>query len=367
MDSNLYLLSNAKAVMIAEHSYDQEDDLQAIIANNPDLLLRSADMDGNSLFLVKRELNISESTDSSNSYSLDVLLVDQTGVPVLVEVKRSSDTRIRREVIAQLLDYASRASEWSIDALREYFRSSNTEDIKSKYDTVDFWAQVSNNLQSETFRLVFAADRIPGTLKKLIDFLDRNMPGIEVYGAEIRQFVADGLTILSSSIIGSNAMRLQNTSRNIEWSSDSFSQYLHDRNCDRALVIANDLQGYAVEIGLSCSFGRGVKYPAFTAKKNDTTVFKVVSWDNQRSGFRVVVEIGIPTLMAHLKPEWSESDLRNLLSQISPVGQWSVIEHPQVLYIDLELLDNEKNMSTFKDSISKICAAIFDIGEPLPQ
>ena len=71
--------------------------------------------------------------------------------------------------------------------------------------------------------------------------------------------------------------------------------------------------------------------------------------------------------MAHLKPEWSESDLRNLLSQISPVGQWSVIEHPQVLYIDLELLDNEKNMSTFKDSISKICAAIFDIGEPLPQ
>ena len=79
------------------------------------------------------------------------------------------------------------------------------------------------------------------------------------------------------------------------------------------------------------------------------------------------MEIGIPALMAHLKPEWSESDLRSLLSQISPVGQRAVIEHPQMLYIDLELLDNEKNMSTFRDSISRICAAIFGAGEPLPQ
>lgn len=363
MDNNLYFLSNGKAVMIAERNYDQEDDLQSILANNPNLLLRSAEIGTNNLFLITRELNIYEGADSSNSYSLDILLVDQAGIPVLVEVKRSSDTRIRREVVGQMLDYASRASEWSTDILREYFRSNNTEIARSRYDTGDFWSQVSNNLQSENLRLVFAADCIPDTLKKLIDFLDRNMPGIEVYGAEIRQFIADSITILSSTIVGSDAAHLQNDSRNIEWSSDSFSQYLHDHNCDRTLTIAQELQSYATEIGLLCSFGRGVKYPAFTAKKNDTTIFKVVSWDNQKSGFRVVVEIGIPALTAHLKPEWSEADLRNLLSQISPVGEWSVKEHPQVLYIDLELLYDENNMAIFKDAVSKISTAIFSSDE----
>jgi hypothetical protein len=32
---------------------------------------------------------------------------DQNAVPTLVEVKRSSDTRIRREVVGQMLDYAA--------------------------------------------------------------------------------------------------------------------------------------------------------------------------------------------------------------------------------------------------------------------
>jgi hypothetical protein len=33
--------------------------------------------------------------------------VDEAGVPTLVEVKRSSDTRARREVVARMLDYAA--------------------------------------------------------------------------------------------------------------------------------------------------------------------------------------------------------------------------------------------------------------------
>ena len=39
-------------------------------------------------------------------WSLDHLFVSRTGIPVLIEVKRASDTRLRREVVGQLLDYA---------------------------------------------------------------------------------------------------------------------------------------------------------------------------------------------------------------------------------------------------------------------
>lgn len=43
-------------------------------------------------------------------------------MPTLVEVKRSSDTRIRREVVGQMLDYAANgAVYWPLERLREFF------------------------------------------------------------------------------------------------------------------------------------------------------------------------------------------------------------------------------------------------------
>lgn len=363
MENNLYSLVNGKAVLIPECSYTLEDDLQKIIADNPCLLLRPGELDNNKLFLVQRELNISEGIDSSNSYSLDILLVDQSGIPVLVEVKRSSDTRIRREVVAQMLDYACRSSEWNVNLLREYFQTNNAESGMEAYHADGFWQQVTDNLHAQTLRLVFAADHIPDTLKKLIIFLDSNMPGIEVYGAEIRQFVSDSVTVLSSEILENSTSPSQNRSYSIEWNADSFARYLIDQGNRPDLSIAESLRSYAAEIGLTCSFGRDVKYPSFTAKYKGVTIFKVVSWENHRDGFRVLVEISVPLLLAHLGSSWNESDLRSLLSQISPVGQRSVINRPQIIYIDLELLSDESNLNRFKAYIQKICGEISETDE----
>ena len=38
-----------------------------------------------------------------------ICFLDQDGIPTLVEVKRASDTRIRREVVGQMFDYAANA------------------------------------------------------------------------------------------------------------------------------------------------------------------------------------------------------------------------------------------------------------------
>ena len=94
-----------------------ESKLQEIVEKNPDLLTREWDDQPRKLFLVAREKEVHAEEDVGNSFSLDHLLVDSEGVPILVEVKRSTDTRIRREVAAQMLDYACRASSWNIEAL----------------------------------------------------------------------------------------------------------------------------------------------------------------------------------------------------------------------------------------------------------
>jgi hypothetical protein len=80
-----------------------EDHIQALIARHPDLI---GDSDG-ALLLIRREHPIADSVDSGGRWSIDHLFVTRDAVPVLVEVKRAVDTRLRREVVGQMLDYAA--------------------------------------------------------------------------------------------------------------------------------------------------------------------------------------------------------------------------------------------------------------------
>jgi len=59
--------------------------------------------------LIDREQPIASEPGGPERWSLDHLFLDQDGMPTLVEVKRSTDTRIRREVVGQMFDYAANA------------------------------------------------------------------------------------------------------------------------------------------------------------------------------------------------------------------------------------------------------------------
>ena len=63
--------------------------------------------------LVRREVPVA-------GLSLDHLFVDQDAIPTLIETKRGEDTRGRRDVVAQMLDYAANAAiQWKAELLRE--------------------------------------------------------------------------------------------------------------------------------------------------------------------------------------------------------------------------------------------------------
>ena len=102
-------------------------------------------------------------------------------------MKRSSDTRIRREVVGQMLDYAANATEhWRVDHMRERFaancqRSGVDATTKLKEflgDNVDpenFWEKANRNLQDRKLRLLFIADVIPRELQRIVEFLNEQM------------------------------------------------------------------------------------------------------------------------------------------------------------------------------------------------
>jgi hypothetical protein len=72
--------------------------------------------------LIEQECGVPAREAGADRWSIDHLFIDQDAIPTIVEVKRSSDTRIRREVVGQMLDYAANATEhWRFDHMRERF------------------------------------------------------------------------------------------------------------------------------------------------------------------------------------------------------------------------------------------------------
>jgi len=125
-DSDVFLLSDTLGlVKMQERPYEREDVLQELLENHPDLLVASVAGSGERLLLVSREASVPDREEAPGRWAVDHLFVDADAVPVLVEVKRSTDTRIRREMIGQMLDYAANAATfWTAEQLERDFESS---------------------------------------------------------------------------------------------------------------------------------------------------------------------------------------------------------------------------------------------------
>ena len=107
--------------------YAAEDVLQELLETHPDLLAggQMSPEEPRRWALVRREHGVPDHEAATGSrWSVDHLFVDQDAVPTLVEVKRSSDTRIRREVVGQMLDYAANGVRyWPVADLRSAFEA----------------------------------------------------------------------------------------------------------------------------------------------------------------------------------------------------------------------------------------------------
>lgn len=204
-----------------EEQFSLEDTLQELVANYPELL--SGEQMNPSAprrwILVKREQGIADTEGGSYRWALDHLLIDQDAVPTLVEVKRSANSQVRREIVGQMLDYAAHARRtWSAGDIRRDFEGSMaasgrdpeamlTELLQSEDepDTEEFWQNVETNLRAARLRLLFVSDGIPDELTRVVEFLNEQMPGIEVLAVEVKQFRGDTGSTLVPRVIGRTA------------------------------------------------------------------------------------------------------------------------------------------------------------------
>ena len=212
---------------LKEEAFSNEDELQELIADHPELLdgKQIRPDDPRRWVLVNREMGIAETADAGARWAIDLLIVDQGAVPTLVEVKLGSSRENRRTVVGQMLEYAAHAAQtWTADMLRRAFEESCSARERDPDDELawllqkkppggdGFWKQVITNLAAGRLRLLFIADDIPEPLIRVVEFLNAHMPEIEVLAVEVKQFQGESTQTFVPRVSGKTAAAPAGTS-----------------------------------------------------------------------------------------------------------------------------------------------------------
>ena len=229
--------------------------------------------------LIAREAGVPGEQGGGGRWAVDHLFLDKDAAPTLVEVKRSSDTRIRREVVGQMLDYAANAVVyWPVDHLYAQFetqcraRHLDPDQELAAFlgptaDPTTFWQRAKTHLQAGRVRLVFVADVIPPELRRIIEFLNQQMDPAEVLGIEIRHYSGEGLRTLVPSVVGQTIEAQQRKtgpgSEKPQWDEPSFFEHLANQRPPEEVAVAHSLLEWASQRVTHIWWGKGQRAGSF--------------------------------------------------------------------------------------------------------
>lgn len=356
-----------------ESTFSAEDVLQGLLARYPDLLAGDQ-MDPVSprrWLLVTRESPIPGEQDGTGRWSLDHLFLDQE---TFIEVKRSTDTRLRREVVGQMLDYAANAiAYWPIEEIHAQFErrcekeGAVAEDLLAEFlgptaDQEAFWTAVKTNLQAERVRLVFVADEIPLELRRIVEFLNRQLDPAEVLAVEIKQFSGDGRRTFVPRVLGQLDQKANHVKGpKKQWEEGSFFVELEKKSGTAATQAARRLLAWAKEHATRIWWGQGASdggfVPVLQHKGQDHVFFTVWTYGRVEVTFQFLKN----------RPPFDDEGLRiKLLDRLNQVPGVSfpkevITKRPRIL---LEKLANPETQAAFLGVLDRIVAEIESSSAP---
>jgi hypothetical protein len=285
--SGVFLLQGPNSLVPMEPAqFVTENDFQRLLSRFPELLVGDQidPQDPRRWVFVGREQPVSTGEIGAALWSIDHVFLDQDGIPTLVEIKRQSDSRIRREVVGQMLDYAANfATYWTVETLQAGFEDTCRQANRPMEDVLttllgssgtfgEFWQKVKVNLQAKKLRLLFVADLIPLELRRVVEFLNKQMETVEVLAIELRQFASKELKTLVPTVYGqTQEASSKRSAAGIQWNVAAIFDKLEGRVGSRELEIARNIYEWMRKGGTrQLIFGTGKEngslYPAFRVK-----------------------------------------------------------------------------------------------------
>jgi hypothetical protein len=350
--------ADGQLVEMSEENYGQEADFQELLAKYPNLLAGNQinDAQPRRWLLISREAALPSEEEGSDRWSVDHLFLDQDAIPTLVEVKRSSDTRIRREVVGQMLEYAANAVVyWPVEEIRAKFdatcqaRGLKSDDTLEDFlgpseDSAAFWQKLKTNLQAGKIRMLFVADEIPRELKRIVEFLNEQMTPAEVLAVEIKQFTGHGLKTLIPIVHGqteeAKGKKNNNSSSKKQWDEESFFRELKSRRNVEEAEIARKILDWARDKLPRFWWGKGKQDGSFypVLDHNGEQYYPIAIWTYGK------IEIQFQWLMnkSPFNDEMKRKELLNRLNQIPgiEIPEKAITRRPNI------------SLSKFKDASS---------------
>lgn len=338
MDGDIYVVGeDGRLVPLRRTPYESEDALQALLARYP-ALLAGEQVDPAAprrWLLVRREAGVPLEEGGGGWFALDHLFLDQDGIPTLVEVKRATDTRTRREVVAQMLDYAANGIlYWPVETLRAEFESRCeseghlpdevlAEVLGTGTDSDAYWQQVKTNLQAGRVRLVFVADEVPRELQRVVEFLNTQMDPAQVLALEVQQYVGTGLRVLVPRVLGQPATARPQAGagrpRGV-WDEATFFTTLEALRGPREAAAARVLYQWAAERQMRCRWGTGTLWVSCTPEfeRGGLEYHPFTIWFNGQTGAAAGVTIPFGYLRA--RPPFDDAARRQeLLTRLNAI------------------------------------------------
>jgi hypothetical protein len=365
--SGVFLIKeDGQLIEMKELDYDSEDLLQKYLADHPSLLPGGQIDDAypRRWLLISREATLPSEENGPDRWSVDHLFLDQDAIPTLVEVKRSSDTRIRREVVGQMLDYAANAVVyWPVEEIRAKFEATCDKKgldpnevlrdfLRTSEDLEAFWIKAKTKLQAGKIRMLFVADEIPQELRSIVEFLNEQMDPAEVLAIEIKQYAGQGWKSLVPRVHGqteeARTKKNVNASSGRQWDEESFFRELKSKRGIEEAEIARKILEWAKYRLPRFWWGKG---------KHDGSFYSILDYNGEPYYPFCIwtygkIEIQFQWLMTKspFSDETKRRELLNRLNQIQGVNipEKAITRRPNIL---LSLFKNASSLKQLFETL----------------
>lgn len=174
--AGIWINSGAEWELGSPQDFQDEATLHHLIQENPQLLPLAG----------SPRLTVLGSQIRLGSGLADILAVEPSGRPTIIEVKLGRNPEARRSVVSQILAYAASLQGLDVDYLEQVplrkpladagyesiLNAVQDQDLEGEIDPDSFTASLQGYLDQGDFRLVLVLDEVSGELERMIAYLD---------------------------------------------------------------------------------------------------------------------------------------------------------------------------------------------------
>jgi hypothetical protein len=209
----------------------------------------------------------------------DLLIVNGEGAITLVECKLAGNPQVRREIIGQLLDYASQIWRTPVDHFATTWSQQTGRTLWDQLDgeEEELRAALGTVLAEGRFTLVLAVDRINGELRRIVEYLNRiTDPAVAVIAVEFDRYADSGVEVLLPRTYGSELVEAKRgpSGSARRWTVEEYRNWLEQEEPDSLVGFAlfaemvraagHELHGSAAaspSLGVKVSWGKHRRWP----------------------------------------------------------------------------------------------------------